>query len=112
MYDLFVFGLIAWALSGVFALSGLVHLAGPRFIRRAYERWNFPPKFYRVTGCVELLAAGFLADPRTRIWGVVLAGLVTFISVVTLLNNRQYAYTLPGILVLVALVPASLSGLI
>src|SRR5580698_2424507 len=109
MYDLAVSELIAWIIAGVFALSALIHLAGPAFVRRAYERWHFPPKFYRVTGVVELLAAAFLANPITRIWGVALAGLVTFTAVITLLNNRQYVYTLPGILVLVALVPASLS---
>jgi hypothetical protein len=30
--------------------------------------------------------------------------------VVTLLNHRQYAYTVPGILVMLLLIPASLSA--
>jgi hypothetical protein len=33
-----------------------------------------------------------------------------FVAVVTLLNNKQYAYTVPGILVMLALIPASLSA--
>ncbi|MBS0275066.1 MAG: DoxX family protein [Proteobacteria bacterium] len=101
---------IAWVLAALFAVSALVHLAGLRFIREAYERWNFAPKFYRVTGGIELLAAAFLANPITRIWGIALAALTMFVAVVTLLNNKQYAYTVPGILVMIALIPASLSA--
>jgi hypothetical protein len=102
----------ALIIASMFAASAVAHLLGPRFILKAYERWHFPPKFHRVIGIVELLAAAFLAEPITRIWGVALAGLVVFVAVVTLLNNRQYAWSLPGILVLAALVPASVSGLI
>ena len=61
MADHSVSTFIALTIAAVFAVSALVHLAGPRFIREAYERWNFPRKFYRVTGIVELLAAAFLA---------------------------------------------------
>ena len=110
MVHLGIFTFIAWFIAAVFAVSALVHLAAPGFIRRAYENWGFPPKFYRVTGLFELLAAAFLADPLTRIWGVVLAALIMFVAIVKLLEGRQYAYTIPGIVVLVALVPASLAG--
>lgn len=102
----------ALVIAGMFAASALAHLLGPRFILKAYERWNFPPKFHRLVGVVELLAAVFLAEPITRIWGVALAGIVAFVAVVALVNNRQYAWSLPGILVLAALVPASVSGMI
>jgi hypothetical protein len=102
--------IIAWAIAGVFAASALLHLAGPRFVREAYERWNFPRHFHRVTGIVELLTAAFLANPLTRLWGIALAALTLFVAVVTLLNHRQYAYTVPGILVMLLLIPASLSA--
>jgi DoxX-like family len=111
MYNIYVSQLIAWSLAAIFAASALVHLAGPGFIRRAYERWDFPPKFYRVAGVIELVTAVFMAEPITRAWGVALAALTMFVAIVTLLNNRQYAYTVPGILVLIALVPASLSAM-
>jgi hypothetical protein len=105
-----VFTFIAWVIAGVFAASALVHLAAPGFIRRAYELWGFPPKFYRVTGVIELFVAAFLAFPITRIWGVALAALIMFVAIVKLLDSRQYAYTIPGIAVLIALIPASLAG--
>jgi hypothetical protein len=110
MADLSFSVFIAWAIAAMFAASGLLHLAGPRFVREAYERWNFPRNFHRVTGFVEVLTAAFLAHPLTRLWGIALAALTMFVAVVTLLNNRQYAYTVPGILVMLALIPASLSA--
>jgi uncharacterized membrane protein YphA (DoxX/SURF4 family) len=105
-----VFTSIAWFLAGLFSASALIHLAAPGFVRRAYESWGFPQKFYRVTAVIELMAAAFLANPLTRIWGVALAALIMFVAIVKLLEGRQYAYTIPGIMVLIALVPASLAG--
>ncbi len=100
----------ALALSAIFSISGLVQLSGAGFVRRAYERWQFPPKFYRVAGVVNLLAAAFLATPITRIWGAVLAAMIIFFAMVTLLNNRQYGYSVPGLLILFALIPAMTAG--
>ena len=105
-----VFTAIAWIIAGLFGASALLHLAAPAFVRDAYEGWGFPPKFYRVTGIFELAAAAFLANPITRIWGVALAALIMFVAIVKLLDNRQYVYTIPGIAILIALVPASLAG--
>ena len=100
----------AMSLSLFFGAAALIHLIGPAFVIRAYQRWEFPPKFYRVTGLAELLASAFLAIAITRIWGIVLAGLITFVGEITLLNHRQYGWAIPGILVLMALVPASLAS--
>jgi hypothetical protein len=99
-----------WSLAVIFGLAGLVQLAGPGFVRRAYQRWDYPPKFYRRTGLAELLVAALLADPSTRIWGVALGAIVTSVAIITLLNNRQYVWSIPGIVMLVALVPASLAA--
>lgn len=101
---------IAFILTALFAAAALVHLAGPGFVRRAYEAWDYPPQFHRVTGAVELLAAAFLAMPITRFWGVALAGAVTFFAEITLLSHKQYAYAVPGFFILAALVPATLAG--
>ncbi len=100
---------VADLLSIVFGLGAVVHLAGPGFVQRAYGRWDFPRKFYRVTGFIELLTAFFLAIPQTRVWGVALAYLVTFVAVVILLAHRQYVWSAPGIVLMAALVPAALN---
>ncbi|SRR5258706_1337710 len=106
---------IAVALAIIFGSGAFVQLAGPPFVQRAYRRWDFPPKFYRVVGLVELLIALFLAIPQTRIWGVTLAAIVTFNAVVALLNHRQYFWSVPGILLmalLVSLVPAAIVAMV
>ena len=100
----------AWTIASIFGVSGLLHLTGLKSLKRAYARSDFAPGFYRVAGVLQLLAAFFLAMPITRIWGVMLAAFVTFAAVALLLNNRQYAYSVPGLILLAALVPAALAG--
>jgi hypothetical protein len=85
-----------------FALSGLVQLAGPRFVRDAYARWEYPRGYYRITGTLELLAATLLAVPATRIRGAVLACIIMFGAVVTLLHHREYLHAVPAMALFVA----------
>ncbi|HEX2593215.1 MAG TPA: DoxX family protein [Rhizomicrobium sp.] len=100
----------ALILAALFAISAAVHFWGPAFVQEAYARWGFPGKFYRVSAVINLLAALFLTEPITRVWGVMLGGLVTFAAVVLLLSRGRFATSLPGMLVLAALVPAILAG--
>jgi hypothetical protein len=95
----------------VFALSGALHLAAPGFLSRAYERLQFPPQFVRIVATADLAAAAFLAIPATRLWGVVLAAFITFLSVMELLKHGRYSYSVPGLLILAALVPAARAGI-
>ena len=83
---------------------------GPVFLRARYRRWRFPANAHLVVGVLNLLAALFLSNPITRIWGVALAALITFVTIVTLLNHGKYGYSVPAMLVLAALVPATLAG--
>jgi hypothetical protein len=100
----------ALVLTGLFGASGLLNMAGPRFLRVAYRRWGFPTNAHRVVGILEILAALFLSNPVTRIWGVILAGFIIFFATVALLNHGKYAYSVPGLLLMLALVPAVLAG--
>ncbi|MDE1985126.1 MAG: DoxX family protein [Alphaproteobacteria bacterium] len=109
MQDLTFPVVVATLLAAIFAVSGLVQLIGPGFVREAYRRWEFPPGFYRVTAVLDLLAAVFLAVPETRLWGIGLAGMITFAAVATLLGHRKYLYAVPGLILLIALAPAALS---
>ena len=96
----------ALILAGLFALGSLLHLAAPGFVRQSYRRWDFPRGFYYVVGVAQGLTALFLAVEQTRIWGGFLGAAVLFVTVVSLLNHRKYAYAVPAILVMVALAPA------
>jgi hypothetical protein len=97
---------LAVLLAALFAMAGALHLAAPRFLRSGYRRWRFAPGFYYVVGAAQSLAALFLAVPQTRIWGGILAAMILFVAVVSLLNHRKYIYAVPAILVMVALAPA------
>ena len=100
----------ALSLSALFAAFGVWQLAGAIGARQAYKRWRFPANTHRVAGLMAIIAAGFLSNPITRIWGVIFGAMFVFVVVATLLNHRKYALSVPGMLVMVALVPASLAG--
>jgi hypothetical protein len=99
--------LVAYGFAVLFGLAGLVNVLGTSAVRAVYRFWHYPKQFYRVVGALELLTALFLAVPQLRIWGVVLGGLIAFFAVVALLNHRHYAMSVPGMLLLVLLVPAT-----
>jgi hypothetical protein len=100
-----------WSLVGAFGISGAVQLAGPRVIRDAYRRWDYRRDAHRFVATVDLATAALIFHPETRVWGLMAAGLVLFGAVVTLLGDSKYAQALPGILLLLALAPASLTVL-
>jgi hypothetical protein len=97
-------------LAALFGVSAATHFYGPGALKRAYTRWGFPGEFYRVSGTIQLMAALFLTNGITRVWGVALAAFVTFTAVVLLLSHGRYRISVPGMLILVALVPAILAG--
>ena len=97
------------SLAALFAVIGVVQLAGPRFLREAYARWDYSQAVRVVTGMLDLVAAAMLIDPDLRGWGIGLGAVLTFGSVVTLLNHRHYAAAGAAILMMLAFVPAALA---
>ena len=100
----------ALVLTALFGAAAALNLYGPAFLRLRYRRWRLPTNAHLIIGTLQLLAALFLSNPITRIWGVALAALITFVTTVTLLNHGKYGYSVPAMLVLAALIPASLAG--
>jgi uncharacterized membrane protein HdeD (DUF308 family) len=101
--------LTTWLIGTVLIVVGMINIAGPRKLRETYANWEFPPRFYLVAGVLEVTAAAFLAVPEMRLWGIVLAGLIGFGAVVTLFNQRRYLSAVPAIVLMIALLPASLA---
>jgi DoxX-like family len=101
---------LAGILALIFASAGIIDVAGFRYVRARFRQWQYPRQFYRVMGVLQLITALFLAMPQLRIWGIVLAGFITFFGVVTSLNHRQWSWAVAGMLMMVALVPASLAS--
>ncbi|HEX4106158.1 MAG TPA: DoxX family protein [Rhizomicrobium sp.] len=90
--------------------AGSANLIGGATVRRLFTQWHYSGQFYRVIGALELLSAAFLVFPQTRIFGLVMAGIIGFFSVVTLLNHRQYGWSVPAMLLFAAVVPAAFAA--
>ena len=101
--------LIANILAAIFAIAAIINLSESRYIRTWFAHWEYPRQFNRVMGALQLITALFPAVPQLRIWGVVLAGFITFFWVVTLLNHRQWSCAAAGMVLMATLVPASLA---
>jgi hypothetical protein len=101
--------LLANGLAAIFAIAAIVDLVGSQYIHARLRQGRYPRQFYRVMGVLQLITAIFLATPLLRIWGIALAGLISFFWVVTLLNHRQWSLAVAGMLMMIALVPASLA---
>ena len=104
-----MFEIAVMAVAAVFATIGFVQLAGPRFVRDAYEFWGYAQRVRFVTGVLDIGAAVLLAAPALRGWGIALAAILAFGSVVILLSRRHYFYALPAAALMVALVPATMA---
>jgi len=94
------------ALAVLFGASALLNLAAPGLVWRTSRRQAFARGFYYAVGAAQALTALFLALDQTRIWGGILGAMILFVTVVSLLNRRQYLYALPAILAMIALAPA------
>jgi uncharacterized membrane protein len=103
------FSVLAAALAVVFWVIGFIHLLGPRFLRDAFEKWNYGPLVRLVTGALEIIAGLMLAHPELRGWGIALAALIMFGAVITLLSHEQYLCVVPSIALMAALIPAILA---
>ena len=99
----------AFSLAALFGAIGGVQLAGPRFVRDAYRNWDYSQCLRVVMGLLDVATAIMLAEASLRGWGIALAAILTFGSVVTLLNHGQYAYAAAAMLMMAALVPATLA---
>ena len=107
MTDSSIYDLIALCLSLTLASIGMVQLVGPQFVREAYRHWGYGRNVRLVTGALDIVAALMLGLPALRAWGIALAAVLTFGSVVVFLNHRQYRQAIPAIALLLALIPAT-----
>ena len=99
---------LASALAAVFCGIGLIHLVGPRFLRDAFEKWNYGTGVRLFVGALEIGAALMIAYPELRIFGIGLAALIMFGAVITLLSHEQYRCAAASLVLMAALIPAGL----
>ena len=109
MADLWIYDLITLWLSVIFSVIGLVQLIGPDFVRETYRRWGYGRSVRLVTGVLDIVAAVMLGFPTLRVWGIALAAILSFGSIVVFLNHRQYRQAIPAIGLMLALIPATVA---
>jgi hypothetical protein len=98
------------AVAVVFAVAGVIQLAGPAPLLRLFVEWGYGRGFNWVSGTAALVDASFLAIPQIRAWGVALGAFILFGSTVVLLEHRKYYFALPNMLLLGTLPLALVAG--
>ena len=68
--------ILATIVAVLFAVAGVVNLAGRGAVKRDFARWGYPAWFQLLCGALELLSAAFLLGQQTRVLGLTLAGAI------------------------------------
>jgi DoxX-like family len=88
----------------LFAVAGVVNLAGLGAVKRDFAQWGYPAWFPLLCGALELLSATLLPGRQTRVLGLTLAGAIMIGALFTLLRNREPFRHLAPALVFSALI--------
>ena len=99
--------ILATVVAVLFAVAGVVNLAGRGAVKRDFARWGYPAWFHLLCGALELLSAALLAGQQTRALGLTLAGAIMIAALFTLLRNREPFGHLAPALVFSALIVAA-----
>jgi hypothetical protein len=103
-----VYSILVMVLTALFAVSGVVNLAGLGPVKRDFARWGYPTWFRLLCGALELFSAGLLLGQQTRFLGLALEGVIMVGAVITLLRNREPFLHLAPALIFSALVVLAL----
>ncbi|MHB9836354.1 DoxX family protein [Paraburkholderia terrae] len=101
--------ILATVVAVLFAVAGVVNLAGRGAVKRDFARWGYPAWFHLLCGALELLCAALLFGHQTRVLGLMLAGAIMIGALFTLLRNRESFQHLAPALIFSALVVATVA---
>lgn len=101
--------ILAMVLAALFAVAGVINLAGLGPVKRDFAHWGDPTWLRLLCGALEITSAGFLLGQQTRLLGLALAGVVMIGALFTLVRNREPFRHLAPALVFSALVVLSLA---
>ena len=102
---------MAWLLASAFAGAGVFNASGGAAVQAGFIRWGYPAWWNFVTAAVELLGAGLIILPETRILGLALEAMVLIAAIATVMRHRDYKH-LPPAVALAALLGIELGLLI
>jgi hypothetical protein len=95
------------ASTAVFLVAGTINLGGWGTVKADFARWGFPAGFNLVCGGLGLVGAALLVLPPTRLWGLVLLGVIMAGAVFALLRNREpLSHLAPALAIAVLLLAA------
>lgn len=101
--------ILAVIVAVLFAIAGVVNLAGLGAVKRDFARWGYPAWFHLLCGALELLCAALLFGQQTRLLGLMLAGAILIAVLFTLVRNRESFRHLAPALVFSALIVATVA---
>ncbi|WP_397448345.1 DoxX family protein [Pseudomonas sp. NA-150] len=64
--------ILATILAVLFAIAGVVNLAGRGAVKSDFARWGYPAWFRLLCGALELVSAALLLGQQTRVLGLTL----------------------------------------
>ena len=96
--------ILAPTVAVLFAIAGVVNLAGLGTVKDDFARWGYPAWFRLFCGTLELLSAALLSRQQTRVLGLALACAIMTGALFTLLRNREPFRHLAPALIFSALV--------
>ncbi|NIF54633.1 MULTISPECIES: DoxX family protein [Burkholderiaceae] len=99
--------ILATIVAALFAIAGVVNLAGLGAVKQDFARWGYPAWLRLLCGALELLSAAFLLGQQTRVLGLAVAAAILIAALFTLLRNREPFRHLAPALVFSALVAAN-----
>lgn len=106
----FVEPILAAIVAVLFAVAGVVNLAGRGAVKSDFARWGYPAWLRLLCGVLELSSAALLPGQQTRILGLALAAAIMIAVLFTLLKNREPFRHLAPALVFSALVVATFAA--
>lgn len=84
-----------WLLALAFLGAGLFNLIGTAATRSGFVRWGYPGWWHLPTGALEVICAGLIAVPASRVAGMALAAVIIAAAVVTVLRHREFSHLAP-----------------
>ncbi|RZF30358.1 hypothetical protein EVC45_07700 [Paraburkholderia sp. UYCP14C] len=99
--------ILATIVAVLFAVAGVVNLAGRGAVKRDFARWGYPAWFRLLCGALELFSAALLLGQQTRLLGITLATAIMIAVLFTLLRNREPFRHLAPALIFSALIVAT-----
>lgn len=90
-----VHAISTWLLVAGFFGAGVVNLIGTQKAKSDFARWGYPHWWGIVTGGLEILSAGLIALPASRIVGLALGVVIIAAAVLTVLRHRDFAHLVP-----------------